>query len=101
MIKRAIIGAAGALAALSLFAAPAATASPISTNSAVAASAHVLARYTITVKCDLVRISPYGNVGYVYGTGSASSYGAAFNNAEKDANTHVPAGHYKRHCRPI
>lgn len=78
---------------------PSAEASTATTATTSTASVTALAaRYTVTVKCQLVRINPYSVVGYVYGTGSGSNYQTALNNAKRDADNDVPVGHYKRHC---
>lgn len=56
------------------------------------------ARYHITVKCQLVRHGGAA-VGYIYGTGTGNTRPAAAAAAKKNADTKVPRGYYKRHCK--
>ena len=76
-------------------------ASAASTSASASSVSPRAARYTVTVKCQLVRIDPYTVVGYIYGTGSGPNYQTALNNAKRDADNSVPQGHYKRHCYAI
>jgi RHS repeat-associated protein len=60
-----------------------------------------LRTYTVTVQCQVVNFFLGTVVGHVRGTGRANSMAQAVNIAQKNANRHVPAGHYKRHCKVI
>jgi len=68
---------------------------------AIASEPTITKVYHVTVKCQLVRIDPYGTVGWVYGSGSGTTRNSAVTNAKKDADNSVPLGHYKRHCKEI
>ncbi|MFI7003725.1 hypothetical protein [Nocardia sp. NPDC050175] len=57
------------------------------------------ARYTATVKCQLIKDG--AAVGYITGTGSDNTKPGAVAAAKKDADRSVPQGHYKRHCKEI
>jgi hypothetical protein len=59
-----------------------------------------IAKYTVTVKCDLVKIGT-GTVGKITGTGTGKTKPAAVAAAKKDADNSVPKDHYKRHCKEI
>jgi hypothetical protein len=62
------------------------------------------AKWTCDATCNLMQTNPGNDCsgpdgdGRVRGTGTASSSRAACTAAEKDANSKVPAGCYKRHC---
>ncbi|MFF2024403.1 hypothetical protein ACFVW2_21690 [Streptomyces sp. NPDC058171] len=53
------------------------------------------------VQCQLVRIDPYGVQGYITGSGTGTTQESAVTNAKQHADTKVPVGHYKRHCKTV
>lgn len=56
------------------------------------------ATYNANARCQLVRIKPFGVVGYIEGSSSASTAEQARLEALRDVDARVPQGHYKRHC---
>lgn len=101
MKKSLAAGAAGVALGLAPFAVLQPSASLSTATASTQSVTSAAATYTVTVKCQLVRINPYSVVGYVYGTGSGPNYQTALNNAKRDADNDVPQGHYKRHCYAI
>ncbi|SHF58195.1 hypothetical protein [Streptoalloteichus hindustanus] len=101
--KRLAIGVTASALAVGMLLAPAAMAAPAEITAPVvsaAADQDVAARYTVTVRCDLVKHGGH-TVGKVEGTGSGKTRPAAVAAAKKDADRKVPRGHYKRHCKVI
>ncbi|MEU5671139.1 hypothetical protein ABZ749_12375 [Micromonospora sp. NPDC047753] len=96
-----------ASAAMAFAGGPASAAEPITAahadraGTSTTAVSETLARYTVTVRCHVVRIKDTTVVDVIYGTGTGTTYNSAKLNAEKDANRKVPPGHYKRHCHPV
>ncbi len=91
-------------AALVVFAGPSVATSgavvPATVDLASAGRIEFVARYTATVKCQLV-VHGGEAIGYITGTGSGKTKPAAVAAAKKDADRSVPQGHYKRHCKEI
>ncbi|MBF5000452.1 hypothetical protein IRT45_25245 [Nocardia sp. BSTN01] len=78
-----------------------ATASALPTDTAPNVThADPIARYTATVKCQLVKHGGEAQ-GYITGTGSGKTKPDAVAAAKKDADRSVPQGYYKRHCKEI
>ncbi|WP_435591156.1 hypothetical protein [Nocardia sp. bgisy118] len=71
-----------------------------SAGSTPAGQVEFVARFTVTVKCQLVE-NGGGTVGYITGTGSGKTKPDAVKAAKKDADKSVPQAHYKRHCKEI
>ncbi|MFI9311622.1 hypothetical protein [Streptomyces triculaminicus] len=72
------------------------------TSNASAAEPEPFARkWRVVVKCQLVRINPYGVLKYIDGTGTGTTYNSAETNALQHVDTKVPVGHYKRHCDDV
>ncbi|MFE3546411.1 hypothetical protein ACFXK0_25905 [Nocardia sp. NPDC059177] len=74
-----------------------ASAKPMATAPNVV-QADPIAKYTATVKCQLVKHGGEAQ-GYITGTGSGKTKPAAVAAAKKNADTKVPQGYYKRHCK--
>ncbi|RBY74496.1 hypothetical protein DQ239_19490 [Blastococcus sp. TF02-09] len=60
-----------------------------------------LKTHRVTVKCQVVHYVRGTVTGYVFGFGKGNTREKAVKAAQKDANRHVPKGHYKRHCHVV
>ncbi|MGW9210967.1 hypothetical protein ACWGR4_28765 [Embleya sp. NPDC055664] len=70
-------------------------------NASAAEPGPLAKRWRAVVQCQLVRIDPYGVQGYITGTGTGTTQTSAVTNAKQQADTKVPVGHYKRHCKTV